>query len=103
MNFSDSLPPHTEVVTCSLGCEGVGVDIDHWKIFWARFGQTHQRQIILMVGETKEDWDNLGSLDMTRSFYWCSGVLIVHLMLLSWGGGRDQELWAKQGPTRTRD
>lgn len=28
----------------------------------------------------------LGSIDMTRPFYLCSGVLIVHLMLLSWGG-----------------
>ena len=28
----------------------------------------------------------LGNIDMTRPFYLCSGVLIVHLMLLSWGG-----------------
>ena len=28
----------------------------------------------------------LGSIDMRRPFYLCSGVLIVHLMLLSWGG-----------------
>lgn len=56
-NLFDSLPPHTEVVICLLGCEGVGVDIDHWKIFWARLGQTHQRKIILMIGETENDWD----------------------------------------------
>ena len=55
MNFFDSLPPHTEVVICLLGCEGVGVDIDHWKVFWARFGQNHQRKIILMIGETDND------------------------------------------------
>jgi hypothetical protein len=28
----------------------------------------------------------LGSIDMTRPFYLCSGVTIEHLMLLSWGG-----------------
>ena len=29
---------------------------------------------------------HLGSIDLARPFYLCSGVLIVHLLLLSWGG-----------------
>lgn len=33
------------------------MDIDHWKKFWARFWQTHKRQIILMIEEIKDNLD----------------------------------------------